>query len=111
MRAVFSFLLAVALALSSVTMAVARGQSAGASVLVVCSGSGPATVTLDATGRPMRAGHACPLCVLPFDAGLPFALSLPRPVARQANLRCGLWQGRCAAQAPVAVARGPPDRV
>lgn len=78
-------LLAVILALTSVTMAVARGQTRVAGQVVLCSGYGVVIVHLDAAGnpvdgpegRPGEAVHLCPDMVLAMLAALPGAEALP----------------------------------
>ena len=79
-RSLAAVSLAIVLALTSLTMAVARGQmhmqTAGGLTLVICAGAGPVTVTLDADGNPVGPVHVCPDCalaliaaVLPPDSG------------------------------------------
>lgn len=111
LRVLSGFLLAVMLCVTSVTAAVARGQMAGAVDLVVCSGAGSVTVTLDAAGQPVRHVHHCPVCTAASaavaGASAPCAL---RPVTRADVLvRRGL-SGQARALPLVAVARGPPVR-
>ncbi|PKP72647.1 MAG: hypothetical protein CVT84_17675, partial [Alphaproteobacteria bacterium HGW-Alphaproteobacteria-6] len=73
-------LLAIVLALTSVTMAVARGQTRVAGQVVLCSGYGMVLVGIDAAGNPVAeaeggpAGgtvHLCPDMVLAMLAALP----------------------------------------
>jgi hypothetical protein len=67
--------LCLALALGSVSMAVARGQasalSSGGTTLVICSGYGVMTVTLDGEGNPVGPVHLCPECLAGLSAYLP----------------------------------------
>lgn len=59
-RMLHSVLLALVLALTSQSMAVARGASAATGQMVLCTGSGPVAVYLDASGQPTSAPHICP---------------------------------------------------
>ncbi|MBI1415767.1 MAG: hypothetical protein GC146_00960 [Limimaricola sp.] len=60
----FGLILAALLALTAQQMAVARGQTMVAGQVVVCTGQGPVTVTLDANGKPTGRVHLCPDCAL-----------------------------------------------
>jgi len=60
MRVLTPLLLALMLALTSQSMAVARGASAAAGQIVLCTGSGPMAVFVDAEGQPTGAPHICP---------------------------------------------------
>lgn len=88
--------LCLVLATGSVTMAVARGQSAalaGGGVIVICTGYGVTSITVDADGNPVGPVHPCPDClaglaayISPAPATLPaltsrvsVVQSLPRP--------------------------------
>jgi hypothetical protein len=70
-RNLLSIFLACALALSSVTMAVARTHAQGVQDVVICSGYGMVTITLDAEGNPVGPVHMCPDCVPAVGALLP----------------------------------------
>lgn len=59
-RVVSSLLLALMLALTSQSMAVARGASAATGQMVLCTGTGPVAVYVDAQGQPTSAPHICP---------------------------------------------------
>lgn len=59
-----SLSLVLIVALTSGAMAVARGQTHAAGVIVICSGAGIQTVAVDAEGNPVGAGHICPDCAL-----------------------------------------------
>lgn len=60
MTRILSFLLALMLAFTSQSMAVARGASAATGQMVLCTGSGPVAVYTDAQGQPTSAPHICP---------------------------------------------------
>jgi hypothetical protein len=104
-----ALMLAVVLALGSITMAVARGQAAPGETMVICSGYGVVTLTLDENGNPTGPVHPCPDCL----AGLGLAVlgetpailppaRLGRALDRPATLHLA------SRAAPAALARGPP---
>lgn len=59
-RLIGSLFLALMLALTSQSMAVARGASAAVGQMVLCTGSGPLAIYVDAQGQPTEAPHICP---------------------------------------------------
>ncbi|MEM6305331.1 MAG: hypothetical protein AAF744_11450 [Pseudomonadota bacterium] len=59
-RTISSLLLALVLALTSQSMAVARGASAATGKIVLCTSTGPMAVYIDAEGEPTAAPHICP---------------------------------------------------
>ena len=59
-RLIPSLLLALVLAFTSQSMAVARGAAAAAGQMVLCTGTGPIAVYVDANGKPTSAPHICP---------------------------------------------------
>ncbi|HCP80938.1 MAG TPA: hypothetical protein DIT67_04870 [Octadecabacter sp.] len=62
---VLSFVLALLIAVTSQQMAMARGMARDASgQVILCTGQGVQTVTLDAQGEPMGPVHICPDCAL-----------------------------------------------
>lgn len=72
--------LALVIALTSGVMAVARGQTNAAGSIVLCTGTGPIAVQVDADGQPVGPAHVCPDCALGlFDAaaGAPPTMLLP----------------------------------
>ena len=106
--------LCIALVGGSVTMAVARGNatalSRGGITLVLCSGLGYRTVSLDAGGNPIGPLHPCPDCLTGLSAYLP-------PVGCQLGPRVALTHRatlpvpkapRLQKNADVPRARGPP---
>jgi hypothetical protein len=62
--------LALILAVTSLTMAVARGQTRVAGEIVICTGYGMSTVKVDANGEPADPIHICPDMALGFMAAL-----------------------------------------
>lgn len=104
--------LALIVALTSLTMAVARGQGRPVGEMVVCLGLGTISVPVDAEGRPTGPVHLCPDAApaLFVDAGL----VLPPATAPQGlGLRLAVVQKTAATgrNAPAARARGPPAPV
>jgi hypothetical protein len=113
-RPIGLLILCFALVAGSVSMAVARGQAAalsqGGTTLVICSGYGVMTVTLDAEGKPVGPVHLCPQCLAGLAAYMPPGLAavLPKilPSEKAAALE-GAHQPRSAGVL-VTRARGPP---
>lgn len=110
MRALTALFLSLVLALVSVSMAVARGQSSGDSV-TICTDLGTETIILDANGNPQpSAPHLCPDCL---SASTVFTLtdpiSLPAaPDALHAEDGINPTHVLPSLPAPAASARGPP---
>ena len=95
-----SWLLCLVLALTSGTMAVARGQMAAAGSIVICSGYGIVTVLVDERGAPLGTVHPCPDCI----AAHVVALLPPAPVVeRPLGLSRIVW----VPAATVAITRTP----
>ena len=79
LRPILALCLCALLALTSQTMAVARGALAPAGTMVLCTGTGPVTVLVDADGKPTGAVHICPDCALGlFDAVATVTPDAPR---------------------------------
>jgi len=108
--------LCLSLGAGSVSMAIARGQSAalaGSGTIVICSGNGFAAVALDAQGKPVGPVHLCPDCLAGLAAYIAPALAhFPVPDTRFSSLlppaRPSLV-ARC--KPPVPSARGPPVQI
>lgn len=109
LRRPLSLILVLALGLASVTMAVARANAAGATQIILCSGYGVATVTLDADGNPTGPLHPCPDCLAGFGPALlatPFVVPDPAFASHRAapqGMPTAIGLVR-----PVPQARGPP---
>ena len=73
-RSLIAVVLACVLALTSQSMAVARGASAATGQMMLCTGTGPVAVYLDAKGRPTSAPHICPDSALNIAFEQPVAL-------------------------------------
>ncbi|MGC1503033.1 MAG: hypothetical protein WA782_02730 [Sulfitobacter sp.] len=105
-RSLTSLLLAFLLAVTSQSMAVARGAAAATGQMVICHGSGTMTVYTDAEGAPTMAPHICPECV----AGIAF--SAPPTVAKAPSRIISVQLPRFAAvqMRAAAIRFGPPVR-
>ncbi|QYK42651.1 MAG: hypothetical protein KF887_05960 [Paracoccaceae bacterium] len=111
-RSALSLVLAVVLALVSQTGAVARAQAGVPGLeMVLCTGSGTVTVTLDAEGNPTGPRHPCPDCLAALAPFLPPAAPvLHRPATTGRSI---LPPGQPVAiprPAPAPLARAPPLR-
>ncbi|ROU01095.1 hypothetical protein [Histidinibacterium lentulum] len=110
MRSAVLFALALLLALTSQSLASARGHVMVAGEMVICSGGQLVTVLVDATGQPVEPPHICPDCALHALA----AVSAPDPVTGHAPspLRLSLpaTARDASSTAPLSpCARGPPS--
>jgi len=108
-RPTLAIALALMLAVTSLTLAVARGQAPAVGVIELCSGAGLAAVPVDAEGNPMGPAHVCPDGVAAFinvDVAAPV---MPlRPLADGERLVMA-QAAPVAGAGPVAEqARGPP---
>jgi len=109
LRPSLAFALALMLALTGQSMAVARGSTDVAGQMVLCTGTGPVTVYMDADGQPVPPPHHCPDCVVglaevivPSDVVAAWVAGLVRTQSMRAALVAApnrVWR---------AVARGPP---
>ncbi|MDN5786705.1 hypothetical protein [Pseudorhodobacter sp.] len=110
-------LLCLSLAAGSAAMAVARAQavalSRGGTTVVICSGYGLMTITLDADGKPVGPVHPCPKCLAGLAGYILPSMVLPLPLVRPArrvemDARAALLR-RIAVLSPCA--RDPPQLV
>jgi hypothetical protein len=112
-RPLSGLLLALLMAVTSVTMAVARGQDRMGDTVEICGGFGQVFVTLDQNGQPMRPGHPCPDCLTGITAldlpGPTAAAARPQSVARVTFAPLSIIAGSLAV--PKATARGPPSLI
>ena len=110
LRALSGAILVVVLALTSLTMATARGQARMAEQVVICSGYGMVTIALDPEGRPAGPLQICPDCTLSLFVADGVAVPVSGFAAGQGRRQdhpalVGLVPG----QRPAALrARGPP---
>lgn len=112
-RLLISLFLSLLLATTSVTSATMHAQMQGAIDLVICSdgavGAATATVTLDATGRPITQKHACPDCLAAKGVALLTAFVPPfAPQTGSQRIAVPVILPATGQPAPQAVARGPP---
>lgn len=70
-KSIFGVCLALLLAVTSQSMAVSRGMSTAAGQMVICTGSGPITVYVDADGTPTTAAHSCADCIVALTDAVP----------------------------------------
>ena len=94
LRPLISLTLALILALSSQSMAVARGASAGTGQMVICSGVGVTVIYVDSEGQPTAAPHICPDATLLVGADVPDV----GPVGTPLDSRPVLWQAYAQSQ-------------
>ncbi|UYV36683.1 hypothetical protein N4R57_17045 [Rhodobacteraceae bacterium D3-12] len=59
-RSYIALFLALMLAFTGQSMAVARGMPDATGQIVLCTGSGPLVISVDANGQPTGAAHICP---------------------------------------------------
>ena len=112
-RSLSGLLLALVMAGTSVTMAVARAQEPMGDRVEICGGFGQVFVTLDASGQPMAPRHSCPDCLGGLAAiDFPGVTATPHPPQSAgqsyfvANVRTVLNLPQ-----PQATARGPPSLI
>ena len=109
LRSITTVGLCLFLALTSVTLAVARGAPGAVGVLVICTGVGLSRVAVDADGKPAAPPHICPKCLLAFHATRPNdplpALAPARTTARHPFAHAN---HAAAATRPMMLARAPP---
>lgn len=89
LRPFLALLMSLTLAVASVGFAQARHHAAGAQTMVICSGYGMVTITLDATGKKVERSVPCPDCVGAALALLGIGAVLPALPPRVA-LRLGV---------------------
>lgn len=109
-RHVFTLLIALSLALGSVSLASARVAAIGQMVVTLCSDGAAVSVTLDAQGNPVPASHHhCPDCLAGLAVGVLPKLAVLARLADQAQMRWPLAVSSFA-QPPAAIpqARAPP---
>lgn len=109
LRAALAVTLAFLLALTSMTMAAARGQVMQGGVVVLCSGAVISAATPEGRDTPAGTAHICPDMALALLAALDLVLpEAERPQTRaRALMPRPLRRGR-GRVLPVARARAPP---
>ncbi len=108
-RPFLGLMLALVLALTGQSMAVARGMPDAAGRIVLCKGAGPITVLVDDEGQPVGPAHICPDCALSLFAMGAAVSEMPvRRLGKGVRLRPEAAVRMGALDGPVARARGPP---
>lgn len=111
LRPILALCLCALLALTSQTMAVARGAPAPAGTMVLCTGTGPVTVLVDSEGTPTGAVHICPDCALClFHAIASVPPEVPRTATTTALSSLHPRQDIVIAAPAPFMARAPPHR-
>ncbi|MGC9370764.1 MAG: hypothetical protein ACP5DX_14590 [Paracoccaceae bacterium] len=108
-RPTLAIALALMLAVTSLTLAVARGQAPAVGVIELCSGAGLAAVPVDAQGNPTGPAHVCPDGVAAF-INVDFAVPVMplKPLANGERLAMARAAPVAEAAAVAEQARGPP---
>lgn len=112
-RSFSAVLLALLMAVTSVTMAVARGQDRMGDAVEICASFGTSIVMLDANGQPLKSRHPCPDCLTGVTAldlqGLPFGPKPPQSAGRAIFSATAITAPSL--PTPQATARGPPSLI
>jgi hypothetical protein len=112
LRPLTALALSLMLAFTSLGLAAARGQAMAGGQVVLCSGAGPVTLTLDAQGRPAGPAHICPDMALGLIAALHLpGLAISRGPSRADLLVAAPFAQGSALPRPAASARGPPSLI
>lgn len=109
MRIITSLLLACMLAVTSQSMAVARGASAASGQMVICTGIGTMVIYVDEAGQPTSAPHLCPdatLTVLPGTAAA--TAQAPQKIALMILPQPAAIPATYSTYRPAPPSRGPP---
>ncbi|WP_171054588.1 DUF2946 family protein [Roseovarius arcticus] len=109
-RRLLAALVAITLVLTAPALAMGRSGTGASGVLVICTGTGPLSVVVDADGQPTGRVHVCPECALSALSGvLPLEMRAPIYIPRTFAVRATTQAARAASQrTPIPSARGPP---
>ena len=111
-RRITTVTLCLFFALTSVSLAVARGAPGPVGLLVICTSTGVQRVAVDADGQPAAPPHICPDCLLGFHGTLPDdPLPKPDPALSTARALFAHATHAAAAPRPGMRARAPPASV
>ncbi|WP_209426454.1 hypothetical protein [Pararhodobacter sp. SW119] len=112
-RALTLSFLVLVLSLASVTMALARHQARPVDAVVLCTGYGMVTVSLDAEGRPTGPVLPCPECTPPMAGLTGETGALPGPAVRLVAVDFDRRARPAPARLPLRPypPRGPPGKV
>ena len=109
MRTYLGIVLALLLAVTGQSMAVARGMPGAEGSIVLCTGTGPVMVTVDDNGQPVGPPHICPdFAAMLFAVHAEPPLAVSAPVVRGMALRPADTSVTTARRGQRATARGPP---
>lgn len=109
LRAYAGFVLALMLAFTGQSMAVARGMPNAAGEIILCTSAGIVSVAVDENGQPVEPPHICPDCALTLFAFVADTSPLPlRPLGSVETLSPTRETHEVSAQEVPAAARGPP---
>ena len=110
LRSLNALFLSALIALTSVSMSLARGQMRDASgSIVLCTGTGPISVQVDSDGQPFGPMPICPDCVVGFMDYLAVDRPSPPPVCACCNIDFDRESAKWSGQSPIWLrARGPP---
>jgi len=112
LRSLISLLLALMLALTSQSMALARGASAATGQMVLCMGTGPVVVYTDAEGQPTSAPHICPDSALNILVAGPVSeVIAPSRIVQFHHFAVLVARRTPASPHPAPPSRGPPVSV
>jgi len=112
LRPYLALCLALLLTLTSQTMATARGAPTPVGQAVLCTGTGPVTILVDAEGQPTGQVHICPDCALNFLDGVPAPLAKAATVPQVTSVQAIEFRDEIQPSAPQAfAARAPPEAV
>lgn len=108
---ILGLILALLIAVTSTSMAVARGQMYDATgAIVLCTGTGPITVLVDHGGQPVEQAPICPDCafsLLEYVAATDeISLPIPSEFVAYFEFEITNWLGHSLSRARV---RGPPS--
>ncbi|AWZ22433.1 Hypothetical protein RAK1035_3728 [Roseovarius sp. AK1035] len=109
---ILALALCLVLALTSQSLAVARGMAQPVGKIVLCTGTGPITVAVDAEGQPRATPHLCPDCLPGFAVVLDAPLALGLWLASERRISTITVERHAAMRSlPPNVARAPPVAV
>ena len=101
--------LAVMLAVTGQSMAVARGMPNAAGEIILCTGAGAVSILVDENGQPAEKLHICPDFALTLFAQAAEQPALPaRPLGAVEKLAPALQSFKASARDIEPSARGPP---
>lgn len=106
---IFAVLLSLVVAVTSQQMMVMRGQNMAVGEMILCTGQGPVSVSVDENGQPTGPAHICPDCALSLLDFAPVSQHDPIFAAAQLSLT---WVPHSVTSTrhakPNTCARGPP---